>query len=104
MATGEVTRHPDYGRDDQELRSTKMGGRRSGTSIRASVFAGALAVAQAASAGEIILNHDEWTLTDYGFAQAPASTTAFAQNLAAQLNSNGGPCNLLVYSDNFGLT
>ena len=81
-----------------------MGSRTSGTFIRASVFAGALVLAQAASAGVVILNHDEWTLTDYGFAQAPASTTAFAQNLAAQLNSNGGPCNLLVYSDNFGLT
>jgi hypothetical protein len=63
-----------------------------------------LVLAQAASAGVVILNHDEWTLTNYGFAQAPGSTTAFAHNLAAQLNSNGGPCNLLVYSDNFGLT
>jgi hypothetical protein len=81
-----------------------MGGRMSGTLIRASVFAGALVLAQGAWAGTVILNNDEWTLSNYGFAQAPASTTQFAQNLATALNSNGGACNLLVYSDNFGLT
>jgi hypothetical protein len=81
-----------------------MSSRASGRFVRATLVAGALALAQAASAGEVILNHDEWTLTDYGFAQAPASTTTYAQNLAAALNSNGGACNLLVHSNNFGLT
>jgi hypothetical protein len=82
----------------------KMGGRMSGTFIRAVVFTGISALAQAASAGVVILNHDEWTLSNYGFAQAPASTTQFVGNLAAALNTNGGACNLLVYSSNFGLT
>jgi hypothetical protein len=81
-----------------------MGGRMSGTLIRASVFAGALVLAQAASAGRVILNNDEWTLSNYAFASAPTSTTAFAQNLAAYMNVNGGACNLLVYSVVFGLT
>lgn len=80
-----------------------MSRQRSRAFIRASVFAGALVIAQAATAGSVILNHDEWTLADHGFAAAPASTTAFAQNVAAALNRNGGACNLLVYSDNFGL-
>jgi hypothetical protein len=81
-----------------------MGGRTSRTLIRASVFAGALVLAQAASAGRVILNNDEWTLSNYAFANAPTSTTAFAQNLAAYMNVNGGSCNLLVYSVDFGLT
>lgn len=73
------------------------------TFILATALAGAL-FAQAASAGDLILNHDEWTLTDYAFAHAPASTTAFAHNLASAMNTDGGACNLLVYSSNFGLT
>ena len=81
-----------------------MSSRTSGHLVRASLIAGALAFSQAASAGEVILNHDEWTLSDYGFAQAPASTTTFAQNLVVALNSDGGACNLLVHSNNFGLT
>jgi len=81
-----------------------MSGRASGPVVRAFLAAASLVIAQVASAGKVILNHDEWTLTDYGFARAPASTTTFAQNLVAALNSNGGACNLLVYSDNFGLT
>lgn len=72
--------------------------------IRASLFAGALVLAQAATAGRVILNNDEWTLTDYGFGQSPASTTTYAQNLASYMNIDGGACNLLVYSNNFGLT
>jgi hypothetical protein len=71
--------------------------------IQASLFIGALVIAQAATAGTVILNHDEWTFTDFGFAAAPASTTTFAQNVAAAMNGDGGACNLLVYSGNFGL-
>jgi hypothetical protein len=81
-----------------------MSSRTSRTLIRATLFAGALVLAQAAMAGRLIMNHDEWTFTDYGFNAAPASTTAFAHNLAAYMNADGGPCSLLVYSDNFGLT
>lgn len=78
--------------------------RTAGTFFRATVFAGALALAQAATAGLVILDHDEWTLSDFGFALAPVSTTSYAQNLASTMNSDGGACNLLVHSNNFGLT
>src|SRR6185295_13424677 len=78
--------------------------RTAGNLFRATAFAGALALAQAATAGQVILDNDEWTLTDYGFAQAPASTTNYAHNLASTMNSDGGACNLLIHSNNFGLT
>jgi hypothetical protein len=80
-----------------------MSSHTSRTLIRACLFAGALVLAQSASAGKLILNNDEWTLSNSGFAAAP-STSTFAQNLAASMNLNGGACNLLVYSSNFGLT
>ena len=69
----------------------------------AALFA-ALLLSQQAFAGRVILNHDEWTFTDTGFANAGASTATFAQNLGSFMNINGGSCNLLVYSNNFGLT
>ena len=81
-----------------------MSRHRSRTPMRASILAGGMVLAQAASAGLVIMNHDEWTLANVGFAAAPASTTAFAQNLATAMNTDGGACNLLVYSNNFGLT
>jgi hypothetical protein len=68
------------------------------------LFAAALVLSHTASAGRVILNNDEWTLSDTGFGKAPTSTTAFAQNLAAYMNVDGGACDLLVYSSNFGLT
>jgi PEP-CTERM motif len=80
-----------------------MSRHRSRAFIRASIFAGGMVLAQAASAGAVILNHDEWTFTDYGFSLSPASTTVFAQNVASAMNADGGACNLLVYSNNFGL-
>ncbi len=64
-----------------------------------------LVMATAASAGRIIANNDEWTLSNTGFAVAGAGPTGtFAQNVAAYMNSNGGACNLLIYSNNFGFT
>jgi hypothetical protein len=81
-----------------------MSSRAPTTFIRAAIVAGVLTFAQATFAGRVILDNDEWTLTDYGFAQAPASTTAYAQNLASYMNIDGGACNLFVYSSNFGLT
>jgi hypothetical protein len=72
--------------------------------IRAAVIAGALGLSQAAMAGRVIVNNDEWTFTEYGFLQATPSTTVFATNLASFMNVDGGPCNLLVYSSNVGLT
>ena len=81
-----------------------MCNRRSVQILKAAVVAGALVLSQAASAGRVILNNDEWTFSNYGFATEPASTTTFARNLASYMNSDGGPCNLLVNTDNFGLT
>ncbi len=68
------------------------------------LFAAALVLSHTASAGRVILNNDEWTLSNTGFGNAPGSTTTFAQNLASYMNIDGGACNLLVYSSNFGLT
>jgi len=65
----------------------------------------ALGLVSAASAGRIIANNDEWTLSNYGFATAGAGpTTTFAQNVASYMNSDGGPCTLLIYSNNSYLT
>lgn len=72
--------------------------------FKAIVLAGALALSHTALAGRIILNNDEWPLSDRGFAVAASSTTNFATNLASYMNIDGGACNLLVYSNNFGLT
>jgi hypothetical protein len=71
---------------------------------KAIVLAGALALSQTALAGRVILNNDEWTLSNQGFAAAAPSTSSFAKNLASYMNIDGGACNLLVYSSNFGLT
>ena len=70
---------------------------------RVAVLAGALTLSQAAMAGRVIVNNDEWTFTNFGFSQATPSTMTFAANVAAFMNVDGGACNLLVYSDNFGL-
>ena len=72
--------------------------------LGAVVLAGALAFSQAATAGRVIVTNDEWSFTDYGFAQATPSTATFAGNVASFMNVDGGACNLLVYSSNFGLT
>lgn len=68
------------------------------------LFAATLVLSHAASAGRVIMNNDEWTLSNTGFGLAPGSTTTFAQNLASYMNIDGGACNLLIYSSNFGLT
>lgn len=72
--------------------------------LQAALLAAILLTSSLASAGRVILNNDEWTFTELGFASAPVSTTRFAQNLAAYMNADGGACNLLVYSSNFGVT
>ena len=72
--------------------------------LGAAILAGVLTLSQAAFAGRIVLNNDEWTFSDFGFSQAASSTTTLAGNLAAFMNSDGGACNLLIYSSNFGLT
>ena len=59
-------------------------------------------VANSALAGRIVVNHDEWTLSDTGFAQSPGAAV-FTDNVA-QFFSGGGPGNFHAYSNNFGLT
>jgi hypothetical protein len=60
-------------------------------------------LAAPADAARIIVNHDEWTLSDTGFSQAGAgNVTTFVNNLASFMNQNGGACSYLVYSSNFG--
>lgn len=64
-----------------------------------------LTLASPANAGRVVVNHDEWTLSDAGFTNAGATNvSAFVSNLAGFMNSNGGGCSFLVYSSNFGLT
>lgn len=53
--------------------------------------------------GRIVVNHDEWTLSDFGFSQSPVGATQFALNVASWF-TGGGNGHFLVYSNNFGLT
>lgn len=59
-----------------------------------------------AQAGTIVVNGDEWTLSDSGYSLAGASNAdTFAQNLIAFLDGDGvAGGNALIYSTNFGLT
>jgi hypothetical protein len=66
------------------------------------VLGGLAAFPPSSSAGIILLNNDEWTLSNTGFSQN-LNTTQFVQNVAS-LFSGGGPGNFLAYSSNFGLT
>lgn len=53
-------------------------------------------------AGTIIVNNDEWTTSDTGFAQAGATSTGnFVRNVANLLT--GGSGDILIYSSNFSL-
>jgi choice-of-anchor A domain-containing protein len=51
--------------------------------------------------GRIVVNNDEWTLSNSGFSQN-ANAAAFARNVA-QWFTGGRPGRFLVYSNNFGL-
>lgn len=51
--------------------------------------------------GRIVVNHDEWTLSDVGFSQT-GNAAAFARNIA-QWFTGGRPGRFLAYSPNFGL-
>ena len=53
-----------------------------------------------AHAGRIVAFHDEWAVSNLGFAnEGNANGTTFAQNLALFLKGSAGPGNFLVYSD-----
>ena len=65
----------------------------------------AFVFAPAAFAGRIIVNHDEWTLSDTGASTAGAgNVSTFIGNVASFMDVDGGACNFLVYSSNFGVT
>lgn len=70
--------------------------------------AACLALAVSASAalaapGRIVVNADEWTLSNSGDWSA-AGCTAFAPNIAAFLTGMPSGASMMVYSENFGLT
>jgi len=68
-------------------------------------WAAALAVLSgAAHGGRIVVNHDEWTLSNTGFANTPGNAEQFVSNLAGFMNIDGGAFSVLIFSDNFGLT
>lgn len=56
-----------------------------------------------ASAGRIVVNHDEWTVSNTGFTQAgSANVTAFVENVA-NFFTGGAAGNFLIYSTDFSL-
>lgn len=57
---------------------------------------------QSALAGRIVVNNDEWALSNTGFKKAPDAGT-FSTNVASWF-TGGGTGDFLVYSKNFGLT
>ena len=61
-------------------------------------------VSSPALAGRIVVNHDEWTMSDAGFnAAGGTNAETFAQNVVKFLDTDGtAGGNVLVYSNNFG--
>mgnify|MGYP003671968886 CR=1 FL=1 len=55
-----------------------------------------------AQAGYVVVNNDEWTFSNAGFAQSP-SASVFINNIT-NLFTGDQPGNFLAYSQNFGLT
>ena len=54
--------------------------------------------------GKIVVNNDEWTLSDEGFAETPADAAQFALNVAKWFKGGTSASgNFLVYSTPFGL-
>ncbi|MBA4367183.1 MAG: hypothetical protein C0403_06045 [Desulfobacterium sp.] len=61
-----------------------------------------VAFLQNAFAGRIVVNNDEWALSNTGFLNSPDAGT-FSTNVASWF-TGGGTGDFLVYSKNFGLT
>lgn len=61
-----------------------------------------LGVSARSHAGTVVVNNDEWTLSDTGFANAPGAAN-FARNLATWFKT-GEHGRFLVYSSDFGMT
>jgi hypothetical protein len=57
----------------------------------------------ALGAGKVIVAHDEWPLSDFGFDSAPGAEP-FALNVARFFTGGTRPGRFLVYSTNLGLT
>jgi hypothetical protein len=55
-----------------------------------------------AQAGYLVVNNDEWTLSNTGFSQSP-DASVFINNIT-NLFTGDQPGNFLAYSNNFGLT
>lgn len=53
--------------------------------------------------GKIVVNNDEWTLSDRGFYETPEDAKQFALNVASYFTGSN-PGNFLVYSKKFGAT
>ena len=63
---------------------------------------GALAFGTNAFAGGIIVDNDEWALSNYGYGVVPGTSVPnYVDNVAKALT--GGSGNILIASDNFGL-
>lgn len=65
-------------------------------------FLAANPVSATPTTGKIVVNHDEWTTTDFGFSQAP-DTGQFVSNVASWF-TGGTTGNFLAFSNNFSLT
>jgi len=59
-------------------------------------------IGAASPKGNIVVNHDEWTISNKGFAEAP-DAAQFARNLAAFF-TGGRPGKFLAYSSNYAVT
>lgn len=62
-----------------------------------------IALLKTVEAGTVIVNNDEWTLSNTGFANAPGNTKQFVSNVASFFSS-GGVGSFHAYSTNFGYT
>ncbi|NQW18011.1 MAG: hypothetical protein HQ478_11060, partial [Chloroflexi bacterium] len=60
-------------------------------------------VAPVLGTGKIVVNNDEWTFSNAGFAANSVSATQFVVNVADYF-TGGTPGSFLAYSSNFGLT
>ena len=75
------------------------------TRAKLRLIVGALALAGSAFGGSIIVDNDEWTLSNAGFTMAGATNvTNFAQNAALFLTGASGGKSIWIDSSNFSLT
>ncbi len=70
--------------------------------LKAGLLGALLGLANAAQAGYLVVNNDEWTLSNTGFSQSPSAGT-FINNIT-NLFTGDQPGSFLAYSNNFGLT